>query len=169
MDDARPAATTRRAALRVGGAALVAAAFARPASAAAAIDEGALLVGLWRREMGASLAYDRVAHLEPLFVMLRGHETDHAAAIATELAAVGLGTPHVPQWVGEIDAAADQLARADAKSAAGAALALEQDLIALYRRAVPNLRDSKIAMTAATILASHSQHALILQRQTDGR
>ena len=82
-----------------------------------ATDEGGLLLGLWRREMGASLAYDRVAHLEALFVTLRGHEADHAAAIATELAAVGLGTPRAPQWVGEIDVAAEQLARADAKSA----------------------------------------------------
>ena len=31
-------------------------------------DEGGLLLGLWRREMGASLAYDRVAHVDPLLV-----------------------------------------------------------------------------------------------------
>jgi hypothetical protein len=117
--------------------------------------------------MGASLAYDRVAHLHPLFVTLRGHEADHAAAIATELAAVGLGTPKAPQWVGEIDAGAERLARSDAKTAIGAAALLEQDLVALYRSAVPALPDSKIAMTAATILASHSQHLLILQRETE--
>ena len=40
--------------------------------------------------------------------------------------------------------------------------------MALYTSALPSLPDSKIAMTAATILASHSQHALILRRQTDG-
>ena len=139
-----------------------------PAAASAATDEGGLLLGLWRREKGAALAYDRVAHLEPLFITLRGHEADHAAAIATELAAVGLGTPREPEWVGEIDVAAEQLARADAKRAPAAALALEEGLVALYRDALPNLPDSKIAMTAATILASHSQHALILRRQTDG-
>ena len=166
---ARPATSrsTRRAALRAAGAAFVAGALARPALAAAATDEGGLLLGLWRREMGASLAYDRVAHLDPLFVTLRGHESDHAAAIATELAAVGLGTPSAPQWVGEIDVAAEQLARAGAKTARTAAHALEEDLVALYRGVLPNLPDSKIAMTAATILASHSQHALILRRQTD--
>jgi hypothetical protein len=147
----------------------VALAAVRPASALAASDEGGLLLGLWRREMGASLAYDRVAHIEPLFVTLRGHEADHAAALATELAAVGLGTPRAPQWVGEIDVAAEQLARANVKTAKPAALALERDLVALYRSVLPKLPDSKIAMTAATILASHSQHALILQRQTDGR
>jgi uncharacterized protein YbbK (DUF523 family) len=118
--------------------------------------------------MGASLAYDRVAHLESLFVTLRGHEADHAAAIATELAAVGLGTPRPPQWVSEIDVSAEQLARADAETVKARALALEEELVALYRTALPNLRDEKIAMTAATILASHSQHALILRRQTDG-
>jgi hypothetical protein len=118
--------------------------------------------------MGASLAYDRVAHLEPLFVTLRGHEANHAAAIATELAAVGLGTPRAPQWVNDIDVAAEQLARAEAETAVAAALALERDLVSLYQRVLPHLPDSKIAMTAATILASHSQHALILERQTDG-
>ena len=158
---------SRRSALRAGGAALAASLFA-PSLARGATDEGGLLLGLWRREMGASLAYDRVAHLEPLFVTLRGHEFDHAAAIATELAAVGLGTPRSPQWVSEIDASAELLARADGDTAFSRALALEEELVALYRSALPNLPDSKIAMTAATILASHSQHALILRRQTDG-
>ncbi len=106
----------RRRFLRTGGLALAATVIA-PAAASAATDEGGLLLGLWRREKGAALAYDRVAHLEPLFITLRGHEADHAAAIATELAAVGLGTPREPEWVGEIDVAAEQLARADAKSA----------------------------------------------------
>ncbi|WP_028065302.1 ferritin-like domain-containing protein [Solirubrobacter soli] len=163
-----PRRVSRRAALRAGAAALAAGVLARPALAGAATDEGGLLLGLWRREMGASLAYDRVAHLEPLFVTLRGHEFDHAAAIATELAAVGLGTPRPPQWVSEIDASAELLARADAETAKTRALVLEEELVALYQNALPNLSDSKIAMTAATILASHSQHALILRRQTDG-
>jgi ferritin-like protein len=166
--DTRAARVSRRAALRAGAAALAAGVLARPALAPAATDEGGLLLGLWRREMGASLAYDRVAHLEPLFIALRGHEADHAAAIATELAAVGLGTPREPEWAGEIDITAEQLARADADRAPAAALALEEELVALYRGALPNLPDAKIAMTAATILASHSQHALILRRHTDG-
>ena len=156
----------RRRFLRAGGIAIAAATLA-PTSARAATDEGGLLLGLWQREMGASLAYDRVAHLEPLFVTLRGHEADHAAAIATELAAVGLGTPRAPKWAGELDVTAEQLARADADTAPAAAVALEEELVALYRKAVTALPDAKIAMTAATILASHSQHLLILQRQTD--
>ncbi|HEY6888317.1 MAG TPA: ferritin-like domain-containing protein [Solirubrobacter sp.] len=160
-------AFSRRAALRAGGLALAGGLLA-PAVAGAAIDEGGLLLGLWRREMNASLAYDRVAHLNPLFVTLRGHEADHAAAIATELAAVGLGTPRPPQWAADLDATAEQLARSDAKAAIGAAALVEEELVALYRNAVPALPDAKIAMTAATILASHSQHLLILRRETDG-
>jgi hypothetical protein len=164
---ARPR-VSRRAALRAGGLAIAAAALARPALARAATDEGGLLLGLWRREMNASLAYDRVAHTNPLLVTLRGHEADHAAALATELAAVGLGTPKAPKWAAELDVTAELLARSDADTAIANAVALEAELVALYRGAVPNLPDAKIAMTAATILASHSQHLLILQRETDG-
>jgi ferritin-like protein len=156
----------RRRFIHVGGLA-VAGAVVAPSVASAAADEGGLLLGLWRREMGASLAYDRVAHTNPLFVTLRGHEADHAAALATELAAVGLGTPQAPEWAGQVDVTAEMLARAKAKDAIAAAALLEEDLVALYRTAVPQLPDSKIAMTAATILASHSQHLLILRRETD--
>jgi hypothetical protein len=168
-DAAGPRRVSRRSALRAGALTLAAAALGRPSLASAATDEGGLLLGLWRREMGASLAYDRVAHTNPLFVTLRGHEADHAAAIATELAAVGLGTPQAPKWASEIDVTAELLARAKPDTALPAAVALEEELVALYRSAVPALPDAKIAMTAATILASHSQHLLILQRQTDRR
>jgi Ferritin-like domain len=159
----------RRDALRVGGLAL-AATVAGPGVARAAIDEGGLLLGLWRREMGAALAYDRVAHLSPQLVTLRGPETDHAAAVATELAAVGLGTPEAPQQAADLDSTAERLARSKTRAdAVAAAVALEEELVALYRNALPALPDSKIAMTAATILASHSQHLLILRRDTGGR
>jgi hypothetical protein len=157
--------TTRRDALRAAGLALAATVLG-PGVARAATDEGGLLLGLWRREMGASLAYDRLAHVNPLFVTLRGHEADHAGAVATELAAVGLGTPRPPQWAGEIDATAERLARSEPDAAVAAAIALEEELVTLYRNALPALPDSKIAMTAATILASHSQHLLILRRET---
>jgi hypothetical protein len=156
---------TRRGALRAGGLALAATVLG-PAVASAGTDEGGLLLGLWRREIGASLAYDRQAHTNPLFVTLRGHEADHAAAVATELAAVGLGTPRPPQWAAELDTTAERLARAEPAAAVAAAIALEEELVTLYRGALPALPDSKIAMTAATILASHSQHLLILQRDT---
>ena len=158
---------SRRDALRVGGARARRCRARSPAPRRAATDEGGLLLGLWRREMGASLAYDRVAHVDPHFVTLRGQEADHAAAVATELAAVGLGTPRPPTWAAELDVdrgAARPLATRD--EALAAATALEEELVTLYRHALPALPDSKIAMTAATILASHSQHLLILQRDT---
>jgi hypothetical protein len=162
-----PEGLSRRAALRVAGLALGGALLA-PAVARGETDEGGLLLGLWRREMGASLAYDRVAHTNPLLVTLRSHEADHAAALATELAAVGLGTPQPPRWAAELDVTAERLARSGADAAIAAAVLLEEELVALYRGAVPALPDAKIAMTAATILASHSQHLLILRRETDG-
>jgi hypothetical protein len=156
----------RRDALRAAGLALAATVLG-PGVARAATDEGGLLLGLWRRERGASLAYDRVAHLNPRFVTLRGHETDHAAAVATELAAVGLGTPEPPHGAADLDVTAERLARSKTRpEAIAAAVALEGELVALYRNALPELPDSKIAMTTATILASHSQHLLMLQRDT---
>jgi hypothetical protein len=163
----RPLYLRRREALRAGGVAL-AGALVAPSVAHGDTDEGGLLLGLWGREMGASLAYDRVAHTNPLLVTLRSHEAEHAAALATELAAVGLGTPRAPQWAAELDVTAERLARSDAAGAIAAAILLEEELVALYRGALPELPDAKIAMTAATILASHSQHLLILRRETDG-
>ncbi len=94
--------------------------------------------------------------------MLRSHATHHAAAIATELAAVGLGTPPPPEAVEDLDFAAERLARAGTLDAA---LVLEEDLREIYRTGLPALPDAKIAMTAATILASHSQHVLILEQE----
>jgi hypothetical protein len=156
---------SRRAALRAGGLALATAAFA-PAAAQAKSDEGGILLGLWRREMGASLAYDKVAHVDPLLVTLRSHEADHAAAIATELAAVGLGTPPPPEQPADLDILAELLAAAghDRLRVFDAAISLEQNLGKIYRTALPALPDVKIAMTAATILASHAQHLLILRQ-----
>ncbi len=61
---------------------------------------------------------------------------------------------------------AERLARSEPDGAVAAAVALEEELVALYRNALPALPDAKIAMTAATILASHSQHLLILRRET---
>jgi hypothetical protein len=44
-----------------------------------------------------------------------------------------------------------------------AGITLEQELVDAYRRALAGLPDAKVAMTAATILASHVQHHLILR------
>jgi Ferritin-like domain len=147
---------TRR---RAFGAAL-AASLAAPASARAA-TEGQLLTGLWKREMAARFAYGMVPG--ELASTLRVHDGRHAAALATELAAVGLGQPKVPQGIADLDSTAEQLARAKGDAVVPAALALEADLIEIYQQALPALRDAKVAMTAATILASHAQHQFMLR------
>jgi Ferritin-like domain len=147
---------TRR---RAFGAAL-AASLAAPASARA-VTEGQLLTGLWKREMAARFAYAKVPG--ELAATLHVHDGRHAAALATELAAVGLGQPRTPQTVGDLDSTAEQLARARGKAVVPAAIALEEDLIEIYQQALPALQDAKVAMTAATILASHAQHLFMLR------
>ena len=151
---------TRR---RAFGAAL-AASLAAPASARAA-TEGQLLTGLWKREMAARFAYGMVPGAPA--ATLRVHAGRHAAALATELAAVGLGQPRTPQQLSDLDSTAEQLARARGQDVIPAAIALEEDLIEIYKQALPALQDAKVAMTAATILASHAQHEFIL-RSHDG-
>ena len=146
----------------IGAAALLA---VRPQRAFAASDEGGILLGLWRREAAAQFAYATVMLTEARLIGIGEQERDHARAIATQLAAVGLGTPAGPETVEDLDIAAQMLSRAgtERKPVYAAAIALEESLVALYREAVPALPDAKIAMTAATILGSHSQHLLILR------
>jgi hypothetical protein len=157
----------RREALR-GAALALAATVIAPAAARAASDDGGILLGLWRREMAAAFAYENVLHADPVLALLHSHELDHAAAIATELAALGLGTPQPPGTTAELDIVAERLATSgpDRTAVLEAAIALEQGLDELYRAALPALPEASIAMTAATILASHSQHLLILRRET---
>ena len=81
-------------------------------AARAETDEGGLLLGLWRREMNANLAYAAGRQRRSAVPPLRRHEWDHAAALATELAAVGLGTPRPPKTLSDLDATAERLARA---------------------------------------------------------
>jgi hypothetical protein len=137
----------------------------RPARALAASDEGGILLGLWRREAWAAHAYQTVPLTDALLVRFGTQEVDHARAIATELAAVGLGTPRGPLSVSDLDIAAQLVVRAgtDRKAVFEAAIAMEASLVELYKGALPRLPDSKVAMTAATILASHSQHHFILR------
>ena len=158
----------RRGALRAGALAVAAVALAPAAAARAGSDEGGLLLGLWRRETAAAFAYASVLHADPILALLRSHEADHAAALATELAAVGLSTPPAPERAADLDVAAERLAAAgpERMPVLAVAAALEEGLVELYREALPALPAAKIAMTAATILASHSQHLLILRRET---
>jgi hypothetical protein len=119
--------------------------------------------------MGTALAYSKVLHADPILALLRSHEADHAAALATLLASVGLATPQPPREPGDLDSAAGRLARSgpDRDAVLAAAIAVEQSLVETYRGALPALPDEKIAMSAATILASHSQHLFILREAAE--
>ena len=148
--------------LLLAGAATAVTIRATPALAAA--DEGDLLLGLWRREKGLALAYGQQVHTHPeLFGPARRHAHDHAAALATELAAVGLGTPDAPWTPNDIDAAAQRLAAAKPADALAEAALVEEGMLEVYKTALLALPDAKIAMTAATILASHAQHLFLFR------
>lgn len=143
----------RRTALKLGGATL-ATTLLRPSLALAKADEGGLLLGLWRREQAADLAYSKVLHADPVLALVRSQEVDHWRALATQLAAVGLTTPPPASEPADLDIAAQRLAESGPHRAEilAAAIALEEDLVAIYKDALPSLPDEKIAMTAATIL-----------------
>ena len=126
--------------------------------------EGDVLLDLMHREQSAKLAYGAATKTlgsqAPVeLVTIRRHESDHADALATELAAVGLGRPLRPALSGT----AHELAGAsDRRAVLEAAVKLEDELVDAYRSSLVLLPDAKIAMTAATILASHAQHRFIL-------
>jgi hypothetical protein len=136
-----------------------------PATARAAPTEGAVLLNLMGLEQSARSAY--AAAIRTLgsaapgaLATLRSHESDHTRVLATELAAVGLGRPSAPPLAG---AAAKVAGAPDRGAVLNAAITLEDQLVAAYQAALAGLPDAKVAMTAATILASHSQHRLILR------
>jgi ferritin-like protein len=137
---------------------------AAPAAAQAAPTEGAILLDLMRSEQLAKLGYGGAikalgANAPLELVTIRQHESDHADALATQLAAVGLGRPLRPPLTGT----AQELAQAsDRRAVLEAAVKLEDELVDAYRRSLVLLPDAKIAMTAATILGSHAQHRFIL-------
>jgi hypothetical protein len=138
---------------------------AAPATASAAPTEGDVLLELMGLEQSAKAAYGAAirgigAEAAPELATVRRHESDHADALATELAAVGLARPRRPKLAGT----AAQLAHAPDRGAVlDAAVKLEGELVDAYRAALADLPDAKVAMTAATILAAHSQHRLILR------
>jgi hypothetical protein len=142
-----------------------AASLAAPATARAnPPTEGAVLLDLMRREQSAKLAYGAVlktlgSQAPQELVTIRRHESDHADALATELAAVGLGRPLRPPLTGTAQALAEA---SDRRAVLEAAVKLEDELVDAYRRSLVLLPDAKIAMTAATILASHAQHRFIV-------
>ena len=146
---------------------LAAAGLAAGAPAARAeTDEGGLLLGLWRREMNAtsrttgSSTSIRCSTAAPARVGPRrgaGHRAGRRRARARRGA---------PEALSDSTSTAERLARTRApRGDLPAAGALEQELVDALPAALPALPDAKIAMTAATILASHSQHLLMLPRE----
>jgi hypothetical protein len=154
------AGITRRAALAGAfGAALA------PAAAFAGPDEGAIVVALWRREAAAELAYR--AHRDALAGadVLQAHCGMHVSSLSTELAALGIDFPAKPSGPAQYDPLARALAAASGDAVLTAAIALEHGLVAAYRAALPVPTDLKVAITLATILASHAQHELMLRAE----
>ena len=129
---------------------------AAPAAAQEPDSAGALLE-LLAREQAAALAY-RTVGME----RLAAQEGEHVRALAPQLESLGLPVPF-PARPG-LDGAARRLAAAAGPSArARAAISLETELVRAYRAALDRLDDPSIIRTAATIMAGHGQHLVVLQ------
>jgi Ferritin-like domain len=135
----------RREVLAAGAVALL----ARPATAAAQRSDIAVLIKLVAREEAAAEAYG--AATGELLPRLYNDELDHAAALRTQLDALG----RRPARRG-LDAPARRVAEAGDR--VPAAIALEESLVREYSIALADIADPGVLQTAATILASHAQH-----------
>ena len=123
----------------------------RPATAHAQRSDIAVLIHVVAREEAAAEAY-RGAGGE-LLPHIYDDELDHAAALRTQLDA--LGRRPAPRG---LDAPARRLARAEPDDRLEAAVALEETLVRDYSAALVDLADPSVLQTAATILAGHAQH-----------
>jgi hypothetical protein len=154
-------AVTRRAAL----AGALGAALAGAAPAWAGSEEGAVVIGLWRREAAAELAYRAQRGAFAGAEALQAHCGMHVSVLSTSLAALGVEFPPHPRGPADLDPAARALAAAARSGALPAAIALERGLLAAYQAALPVPTELKLAVALATILASHAQHELTLRAE----
>jgi hypothetical protein len=149
----------RRELLLAGAGALL----VRPAAAAGATldQDGDVIKPLIAREEAAEFAYrGSVPRGAP---PLARTARDHAAALRTELQALGRGTE--PITADQIDPLARRVEEASTeRERLDAAIALEADLVSTYRAAVIKLTEPGILQTAATILAGHAQQHALLAR-----
>jgi hypothetical protein len=152
---------TRRAAL----AGALGAAIAPARALAGPEQEGSLVAGLWRREAAAELAYAAHRGAFTGVEALQAHCGMHVSALSTELGALGVEFPAKPTGPAQYDPLARALLGASGDRVLPEAIGLEHDLVAAYRAALPVPTDLKLAVTLATILASHAQHELILRAQ----
>ena len=121
---------------------------ARPAAAFGQRSDETVLLRLVAREEAALEAY------ETDFVPgLRRDESEHAAALRTQLDA--LGRRPAPRGM---DAPARRVAEASGDERVDAAIALEESLVEAYSVALLDLEAPGVLQTAGTILASHAQH-----------
>jgi hypothetical protein len=142
----------RREVIAAGAVALL----ARPAAARAQRSDIAVLINLVAREEAAAEAYGGATG--ELVPGIYKDELDHAAALRTQLDALG----RRPARRG-LDAPARRLALAQSDERVEAAVALEETLVRDYSAALVDLADPSVLQTAATILASHAQHLARLQ------
>lgn len=139
----------------------VAAVLARPAAAGAQDRDGDIVKELIAREEGAAYAYRGVQL--PRMPDVAAQDSDHAKALRTGLQALGRGT--APISVDALDAPTRRVAEAaTAEARLDAAIALETDLVATYRRALLEIVQPGLLQTAATILACHAQRRALLAR-----
>jgi hypothetical protein len=138
-------------------------ALARPALAGAAQSHAERTAGALReliaREQAAAFAYAAAG-----LPLLARHEDEHAAALAPHFQSVGHQRPAPVRGVAELDPAARRLADAARGERDAAAVALERELLAAYARSLDALYDPATRRTAATIMASHGQHLVNLDR-----
>jgi hypothetical protein len=121
---------------------------ARPAAALGQRSDEAVLLRLVAREEAALEAYET-----ELVPGLRRDESEHAAALRTQLDA--LGRRPAPRGM---DAPARRVAEAAGDERVEAAIALEESLVEAYSAALLDLEAPGVLQTAGTILASHAQH-----------
>jgi hypothetical protein len=146
-----------------------AAVLARPAVARAqAAIEADVLTRALRLELTTMFAYDTIGIAGVLdgaaarrLRRLRGHEAEHAAALARALADLGSPQPPPPRdvtqvEVPEIRAGLDGLSGRD--DALALLVSIERLSVAAQRAALARLRDVRHIQLAATILAAEAAH-----------
>ncbi|HEX2084349.1 MAG TPA: ferritin-like domain-containing protein, partial [Solirubrobacteraceae bacterium] len=145
---------------------------ARPAAAAAqAAREADALTQALRHEHVGVFAYDAVLAADVLRAdeqrraeRIRGHEAQHAEALAKALGELGWPLPPAPGRaehveVPEVRAAVDALR--DRRDALALLARVEQLASDVHRAAIARLRDGRHIQLAATILAAEASHLVV--------
>ena len=120
----------------------------------------------------AVLAYDRILggglldrRLERQVQVLRGHEQQHAGALAKALTDLGGTPPPPPTGVQAVDRVVKGLGdvgtRADALSFA---IELELAAVAAYHDAQPRFVEARLLQTVASIAGAEGQHLVVLRQ-----